>query len=143
MKALMNEFKKFISRGNVVDMAVGVIMGSTFTKIVTSLVNDVMMPAIGLVIGNKSFAEFKYVITEATETTAESAIYYGTFIQNIVDFLLVAIVVFTMVKLINNFHKKPEAEPAAPAEPAPPTDAEVTIELLKENNELLKKMLEK
>ena len=103
MKALMNEFKKFISRGNVVDMAVGVIMGSTFTKIVTSLVNDVMMPAIGMLIGGTSFENFKYVIEPATETAAESAIYYGKFIQSIVDFLLVAIVVFVIVKLFKSF----------------------------------------
>ena len=139
MKALMNEFKKFISRGNVVDMAVGVIMGSTFTKIVTSLGNDVMMPAIGMVIGGTSFENFKYVIEPATETTAESAIYYGKFIQSIVDFLLVAVVVFMIVKLINSLHKKEEA----PKAPAGPTDAQITNELLRENNELLKKMMEK
>ena len=139
MKGFMNEFKKFISRGNVVDMAVGVIMGSTFTKIVTSLVNDVMMPAIGMVIGGTSFENFKYVIEPATETAAESAIYYGKFIQTIVDFLLVAIVVFIMVKLINALHKKEEA----PKAPAGPTDARITNALLKENNELLTKMLEK
>lgn len=139
MKGLFNEFKKFISRGNVVDMAVGVIMGTTFTKIVTSLVNDVMMPAIGMLIGGTSFENFKYVIEPATETAAESAIYYGKFIQTIVDFLLVAIVVFVIVKLINMMHKKEEA----PAAPAGPTDAQITNDLLKENNELLKKMLEK
>lgn len=139
MKGFMNEFKKFISRGNVVDMAVGVIMGSTFTKIVTSLVNDVMMPAIGMLIGGTSFENFKYVIEPATETAAESAIYYGKFIQSIVDFLLVAIVVFVIVKLINSLHKKEEA----PKAPAGPTDAQITNDLLKENNELLKKMLEK
>jgi len=140
MKGIVKEFKAFISRGNVIDMAVGVIMGSTFTKIVTSLVNDVMMPALGLLIGDKSFEEFKYVITEATETTAESAIYYGKFIQNIVDFILVAFVVFMIVKLINKLHTKPEPKPAAPAGP---TDAQITNELLKENNELLKKLLER
>ena len=139
MKGFMNEFKKFISRGNVVDMAVGVIMGSTFTKIVTSLVNDVMMPAIGMLIGGTSFENFKYVIEPATETAAESAIYYGKFIQSIVDFLLVAIVVFVIVKLINSLHKKEEA----PKAPAGPTDAQITNDLLKENNELLEKMLEK
>lgn len=139
MKGLMNEFKKFISRGNVVDMAVGVIMGSTFTKIVTSLVNDVMMPAIGMLIGGTSFENFKYVIEPATETAAESAIYYGKFIQSIVDFLLVAVVVFAIVKLINSLHKKEEA----PKAPAGPTDAQITNELLRENNELLKKVLEK
>ena len=139
MKALIQEFKQFISRGNVVDLAVGVIMGSTFTKIVTSLVNDVMMAAIGMIIGDISFENMKYVISPATDTVAESAIYYGTFIQNVVDFLLVAVVVFIMVKLINKLHKKKEE---APAEPAAPTDAQITNELLKENNELLKKMLE-
>lgn len=140
MKKIMNEFKAFISRGNVIDMAVGVIMGSSFTKIVTSLVNEVMMPAIGMIIGNTSFENFKYVISPATEEAAESAIYYGKFIQNVVDFLIVAVVVFAMVKLINSFHKKKEEAPAAP--PAP-TDAQIANELLKENNELLKKMLEK
>lgn len=140
MKKILNEFKAFISRGNVIDMAVGVIMGSSFTKIVTSLVNEVMMPAIGMIIGNTSFENFKYVITPATEEAAESAIYYGKFIQNVVDFLIVAVVVFAMVKLINSFHKKKEEAPAAP--PAP-TDAQIANELLKENNELLKKMLEK
>lgn len=142
MKGFVKEFKEFISRGNVVDMAVGVIMGSTFTKIVTSLVNDVMMPIIGMIIGDISFENLKYVIAPATADTAESAIYYGTFIQNVVDFLLVALVVFLMIKLINKLHKKPEVV-EAPAEPAPPTEAQITIELLKENNELLKKMLEK
>ena len=140
MKKMLNEFKAFISRGNVMDMAVGVIMGSSFTKIITSLVNEVMMPAIGMIIGNTSFENFKYVISPATEEAAESAIYYGKFIQNVVDFLIVAVVVFAMVKLINSFHKKKEEAPAAP--PAP-TDAQITNELLKENNELLKKMLEK
>lgn len=138
MKGFLEEFKKFISRGNVVDMAVGVIMGSTFTKIVTSLVNDVMMPFIGMLIGDISFENMKYVISPATEEVAESAIYYGNFIQNVVDFLLVALVVFIMVKVINKLHKKEEA----PKAPAGPTDAQITNELLKENNELLKKLLE-
>lgn len=139
MKELINEFKTFISRGNVIDMAVGVIMGNTFTKIVTSLVNDVMMPAIGMIIGGTSFENFKYVIEPATETAAESAIYYGKFVQTVVDFLIVAVVVFTIVKLINLLHKKEEA----PKAPAAPTDAQITNELLRENNELLKKVLEK
>ncbi len=140
MKKMMSEFKSFISRGNVVDMAVGVIMGSAFTKIVTSLVNEVMMPAIGVIIGNTSFENFKILIAPATEETVESAIYYGKFIQNVVDFLIVAMVVFLMVKLINKFRKKQEEAPEAPAGP---TDAEVANELLRENNELLKKLLEK
>ena len=119
-------------------MAVGVIMGSTFTKIVTSLVNDVMMPFIGMIIGDISFENMKYVISPATETTAESAIYYGNFIQNVVDFLLVALVVFIMVKLINKLHQKKEEAPKAPAGP---TDAQITNELLKEKYKVVIVML--
>lgn len=100
-KGFIREFKEFISRGNVLDMAVGVIVGSAFTKIVNSLVNDVFMPALSVITGGVNFSELKFVITPATEEAAEVAIRYGSFIQNVVDFLLIAIVVFTMVKFIN------------------------------------------
>ena len=100
-KGFVQEFKTFISRGNVVDMAVGVIIGSAFTKIVNSLVNDVLMPALGVLTGGVNFADLKFVITPATEEVAEVAIKYGAFVQNIIDFLLIAIVVFVMVKMIN------------------------------------------
>ena len=111
-KGLVQEFKTFISRGNVIDMAVGVIIGSAFTKIVNSLVNDVFMPVLGVITGGVNLAELKYVVTPATEEVAEVAIKYGAFIQNIVDFLLIAIVVFIMVKTINALRepKKEKAE---------------------------------
>ena len=110
MKKFIEEFKTFISRGNVVDLAVGVVVGSNFTAIVNSLVNDIIMPIVGIFLGGINFTELKYVITPATETTPESAIRYGNFIQVIVNFLIIALVVFTVVKMINSFHRKKEAE---------------------------------
>lgn len=133
-KGLLHEFKVFISRGNVIDLAVGVIIGSAFTAIVNSLVNDIVMPVIGVIIGGINFEDLKWVITPASGDVAECAIRYGTFLQNIVNFLLIALVVFTMVKLINLTHrKKAEEAPAAP--PAPPED----VVLLREIRDLLKK----
>ena len=115
-KGFLAEFKEFISRGSVMDLAVGVIIGSAFTAIVTSLVNDVVMPAIGCLIGGINFADLKIVITEASEGVEEAAIYYGNFIQSVVNFLLVALVVFIVVKGINRVYKKKEPAPKAPAE---------------------------
>ena len=137
-KGLVEEFKAFISRGNVIDMAVGVIIGSAFTKIVNSLVNDVFMPMLGVVTGGVNFSELKYVITPATEEVAEVAIKYGAFIQNLVDFLLIAVVVFAMVKFINKIRdaKKEEPKPAEPAAP-PPTPEDIL--LLREIRDSLKK----
>ncbi|MBE6866919.1 MAG: large-conductance mechanosensitive channel protein MscL [Ruminococcaceae bacterium] len=139
-KGFIQEFKTFISRGNVVDMAVGVIIGSAFTKIVNSLVNDVVMPMLGVVTGGINFADLKYVITPATEEVAEVAIKYGQFIQNIIDFLLIAVVVFTMVKMINKMRdaakKKEEEKPAEPVAP-PPTPEDIL--LLREIRDSLKK----
>lgn len=137
-KGFMAEFKEFISRGNVMDMAVGVIIGSAFTAIVNSLVNDMIMPLVGVVVGGVSFNELKWVITPGTEEVAEVAVKYGAFIQNIVNFLLIAVVVFTMVKLINSFHKKKEEEPA-PAEPAPEPEPSEEVLLLREIRDSLKK----
>lgn len=111
-KGFVQEFKTFISRGNVVDMAVGVIIGSAFTKIVNSLVNDVLMPALGVLTGGVNFADLKFVITPATEEVAEVAIKYGAFVQNIIDFLLIAIVVFAMVKMINKIRDLGKEETA-------------------------------
>ena len=130
MKKFFSEFKVFITRGNVIDLAVGVIIGSAFTAIVNSLVKDVIMPIIGLLMGGLSFTNLKYVITPASGEVAEAAIYYGNFIQNVVTFLIVAFVVFTMVKIINSLYKKKE-----PAKPATPAD----IVLLQEIRDLLKK----
>ena len=96
-----NEFKTFISRGSVMDMAVGIIVGTAFTAIVNSLVKDMLMPIIGLILGGVSFTDLKFVITAATDQTAEVAINWGTFIQRIVDFLIISFVVFVMVRSLN------------------------------------------
>jgi len=135
-KGFIAEFKKFISRGNVVDMAVGVVVGGAFTGIVNSLVKDVIMPIIGMLFGGIDFTGLKYVITPAEGDVAEAAIYYGNFIQNIVNFLLVAFAIFVVVKAMNSFHKKKEEEPAAP--PPPPADPDDVV-LLREIRDLLKK----
>lgn len=103
MKNFAAEFKKFITKGNILDLAVAVVIGTAFTKIVNSLVKDVLMPIISLITGEEGFTNYKYVIVEANEAMgiAENAIYYGQFIQNIVDFFIIALVVFLMVKFIN------------------------------------------
>lgn len=133
IKGFMSEFKKFISRGNVIDMAVGVIIGTSFTAIVNSLVKDVLMPVIGMLFGGIDFTGLKYVITPAVDDIPEAAIYYGNFIQNVVNFLLVAFVIFSLIKLLSVLQKKKEEEaPAAP--PAPAED----IVLLTEIRDLLK-----
>ncbi len=139
MKKFIEEFKTFISRGNVVDLAVGVIIGSNFTAIVNSLVNDIIMPIIGIFLGGVNFTELKYVITPATETTPESAIKYGNFIQVIVNFIIIALVVFLIVKAINSFHKKEEEPAPAPAEPEPEPVIPEDILLLREIRDLLNK----
>ena len=131
-----DEFKKFIARGNVIDMAVGIIVGSAFTKIVTSLVNDILTPFISLITGSVSFKDLKWVFKAATETTPEVALTYGNFIQAVIDFFIIAIVVFSMVTTINKFHERlKKKEEEAPAEPPKPTKEE---ELLTEIRDLLK-----
>lgn len=104
----ISEFKEFISRGNVVDLAVGVIIGSAFTAIVNSLVNQIIMPVIGYIIGGINFSDFKLPLEEAKGDTPEVAVYFGSFIQQIVNFLIIAFVVFMMVKLINVLKRKKE-----------------------------------
>ncbi|SCZ77122.1 large-conductance mechanosensitive channel protein MscL [Acidaminobacter hydrogenoformans] len=130
---MLKEFKAFVLRGNVVDLAVAVVIGGAFGKIVTSLVNDLIMPLIGLVLGGVSFANLKYVITPASEGVEEAAIRYGAFIQSMVDFVIIAFAIFLVVKLINRMRKKQEEAPSAP--PEPPRQ-EV---LLEEIRDLLKK----
>lgn len=122
MKKFFGEFKKFISRGNVLDMAVGLVVGSAFTAIVTSLVNDIITPCIAKLIGGVNFENLKIVLTPAEGDIEETAIYYGMFIQKIVDFLIIALVVFLVVKAINSFHKKKEEE-----KPAPKPDPQVVL----------------
>jgi large conductance mechanosensitive channel len=103
MKHMFKDFKKFISRGNVLDLAVAVIIGGAFGRIVQSLVNHILMPIISLVFGQEGFENYKYVIKPADEVagTTENAIYYGQFIQNIIDFIIIAFVIFMIVKVIN------------------------------------------
>lgn len=133
-KGFLNEFKEFISRGSVIDLAVGVIIGSAFTAIVTSLVNDIVMPIIGMLFGGIDFTFLKYIITPADGDTVEAAIYYGNFIQNVVNFILIAFVIFMVIKFINSFHRKEEVKEEAP--PAAPAE---DIVLLTEIRDLLKK----
>jgi large conductance mechanosensitive channel len=135
---IMNEFKSFAMKGNVVDMAVGIIIGAAFGKIVSSLVNDVVMPPIGLLIGGVDFTDLKVTLKEAALDPAGNAINavtlnYGTFVQTTLDFLIVAFVIFMLIKGMNNLKRKEEAAPAAP--PAP-TKEET---LLSEIRDLLKK----
>ncbi|MBF1218928.1 large-conductance mechanosensitive channel protein MscL [Fusobacterium pseudoperiodonticum] len=134
---LVDEFKAFIMRGNVVDMAVGVIIGGAFSKIVTSLVNDIFMPIIGMVLGNVDFTSLEIKLGEPVEGAEQAAIRYGMFIQEIVNFLIIAFCIFMVIKLINKAKKKKDEEPA----PAPePTKEEV---LLTEIRDALNKMANK
>ena len=112
---IVKEFKEFAVKGNMLDMAVGIIIGGAFGKIISSLVNDVLMPAIGILMGGISFTDLKYVITPAVGDIPESAILYGSFIQSIVDFLIIAFSIFLFVKLLNSRKKKEEAAPVAPS----------------------------
>ena len=137
-KGIVSEFKEFITRGNVMDMAVGIIIGGAFTAIVQSLVNDLLMPVIGALFGGIDFTTLKYVVRAADEAAGieEAAIKYGSFIQAIVNFLLIAIVIFLLVKGINKMRKKKE-EPA-PA-PAPEPEPSEEVKLLTEIRDALKK----
>lgn len=128
---MLKEFKEFAVKGNVIDLAVGVIIGGAFGKIVSSLVNDILMPAIGVLLGGVSFTDLKYVITPASGDIAEAAILYGAFIQSIVDFLIIAFSLFLFIKLLSSMKKKESAPPA------PPTLAPEVV-LLEEIRDLLK-----
>src|SRR5665648_615135 len=116
---MIKDFKKFIIRGNVLDLAVAVIIGVAFGKIVSSLVNDVLMPVIGMLFGGIDFKTLKVILKVAQGDVPESAIYYGQFIQNIVDFVIIAFIIFLMIRLIEKMKAKPEPiAPSAPLEPA-------------------------
>ena len=124
MGKFLSDFKEFAMKGNVIDMAVGVIIGGAFGKIVSSLVNDIIMPVVTLCTGGDGYRNLKYVIREGSAVTAdgvaaveEVAINYGTFIMNIVDFFIIAISIFVALRVIIKFKKKEEEAPAAPAEP--------------------------
>lgn len=136
----IDEFKEFISRGSVVDLAVGIIVGSAFTAIVTSFVNDILMPIIGLILGKINFTSLRFVIVKATETSAEVAINYGNFLQKTVDFLLTALAVFVMIKFINQMHRMTEKKKEAMKEEPKKEEVKVPedILLLQEIRDLLK-----
>ena len=135
MKQFIKEFKEFATRGNVFDLAVGIIIGGAFGKIVTSFVNDLFMPLISLVLGKTDLAGLKVVLIPAAEGTEELAIRYGLFIQTTIDFILIAFVIFMMIKLLSKLKRKEEEKPATPAAPPKPTREE---ELLAEIRDLLK-----
>ena len=115
---LLDEFKAFAMRGNVVDMAVGIIIGAAFGKVVSSFVNNVVMPPLGVLIGGVNFTDLAIVLKQAEGDAAEVAIGYGMFIQSVVDFLIIAAAVFTAVKVMNILKKMEEAAPAAPPAPS-------------------------
>jgi len=116
--SMMQEFKKFAMRGNVVDMAVGIIIGGAFGKIVSSFVADVIMPPIGLLIGGVDFSDLVITMKEAVGETAAVTLNYGKFIQTVLDFLIVAFAIFMVIKAMNAFKKKEEAVPAPPPGPS-------------------------
>jgi large conductance mechanosensitive channel len=139
--SFIKEFKEFAMRGNVIDMAVGVVIGAAFGKIVSSLVDDIIMPLVGVATGGMNFTDYKFVIQQAVidgQTQAvlqpEVSLNWGTWVQTIVDFLIVAFCIFVAVKAINRLKREKPAEEAAPA-PAEPTKEE---QLLTEIRDLLK-----
>ena len=142
---VFKEFREFAVRGNVVDLAVGVIIGGAFGKIVTSLVNDLIMPPIGVLIGGVKFTDLKYQLKAGTFDAAGKAvapvtINYGTFIQMVIEFFIIAFAVFMMVKLMNrlHLHNKKQEEAKAAAKPAPVPEPSTEQKLLTEIRDLLK-----
>ena len=141
MKKFFEEFKAFAMRGNVIDMAVGVVIGGAFGKITTSIVNDIIMPLISMLTGGIDFSQWKWVLKEAVldaegaVTAAEVAVNFGSTIAVVLDFIIIAFAVFCMVKALNKLHRKKEEEPAAP--PAPP-EPSAEDKLLTEIRDLLK-----
>lgn len=149
--SFFTEFKKFVMRGNVLDMAVGIVVGGAFTQIVQSVVQDIINPVIGLLIGKIDFKELKVVLVPATESASEVAIRYGSLIQNIVQFLLTALVLFVVIRSVNKMREKREKEEEAKEaaekvevqeekkeSPIEPVVKEETL-LLREIRDLLKK----
>ena len=144
-KSFMGEFKTFIARGNVMDMAVGVIIGGAFGKISTSLVNDVIMPLISVLTGGVDLSNWKIVLKAAVtgadgviDASTEIAIRYGAFLATILDFLIIAFAVFLMIKTINGFHDKLKKQKEAPAEKPAPPEPSNEEKLLTEIRDLLK-----
>ena len=141
MKKFLSEFKTFAMRGNVLDLAVGVVIGGAFGKITTSIVNDIIMPIIGVLTGGLNFSDWKIVLKHAVEeageiVTPEVAITFGNTISVVLDFIIIAFAVFCLVKGVNALHRKKEEAPAAPPAPPEPSAEE---KLLTEIRDLLKK----
>lgn len=124
---ILKEFREFAMRGNVVDLAVGVIIGAAFGKIVSSLVADIIMPPLGLLIGGVDFKQFSLVLREAKDTIPAVVMNYGTFLQNIFDFVIVAFAIFMAIKLMNKLRRNAVEEPAAP--PAPTAEEKLLTEI--------------
>lgn len=133
LKSFFQEFQKFAMRGNVIDMAVGVVIGTAFGKITASLVSDVIMPPLGILIGKVAFKDLKLTILAATEGKAAVTLNYGMFIQELINFTIIAFALFIMIKVISTLQKKREEQAATPL---PPPRQEV---LLEEIRDLLKK----
>ena len=131
--SMMKEFRDFAMRGNVVDMAVGIVIGAAFGKIITAFVNGVLMPPIGLLVGGVDFSELAMTLQEASGDVAAVTLNYGAFIQTVVDFIIIAFAIFMVVKAMNKMKKKEEAKPAAPPKPSAEEN------LLTEIRDLLKK----
>jgi len=131
---MLQEFKQFAMRGNVMDMAIGIIIGAAFGKIVSSIVGDVIMPPIGLLLGGMDFSSLAITLKEGAEGTQPVLLKYGMFINTIIDFIIIAFAIFLLVKGINSLKKKEEEKPSAP--PAP-TKSEVLLEEIR--NELRKR----
>ncbi|MEP1034698.1 large-conductance mechanosensitive channel protein MscL [Ekhidna sp.] len=130
---MLKEFKEFIMKGNILDLAVAVIIGAAFKTVISSFVNDILMPPIGMALGGVDFSDLRYTIQEASDGVEAVAINYGAFTQTLIDFLIIAFVIFMVLKAYNSMQKKKEEAPAAP--PAP-SNEEV---LLGEIRDLLKK----
>jgi large conductance mechanosensitive channel len=130
---MMSEFKSFAMRGNVVDMAVGIVIGGAFGKIVSSFVNDVLMPPIGMLMGGVDFSDLAVVLKEASGEAAAVSVNYGAFIQTVLDFIIIAFAIFMVIKAMNKMKKKEEEAPAAPPKPS------AEVELLTEIRDSLKK----
>jgi large conductance mechanosensitive channel len=135
--SVIQEFKEFAVKGNVIDMAVGVIVGAAFGKIVSSLVSDVVMPLIGVFLGGVNFTDLSVILKEASGTSPAVVVAYGKFAQTVIDFTIIAFVIFMVVRLVNSLKKKAEAE-AAPSFQIPPSQDQI---ILTEIRELLKKLL--
>ncbi len=143
MKKFLEEFKAFAMRGNVIDMAVGVVIGGAFGKITTSIVNDIIMPVISVITGGIDFSDWKWVLKEAvlnadgTEAAAAISVNFGSLISVILDFIIIAFAIFCMIKALNKLQRKKEEAPAAPPAPPEPSAEEKLLteirDLLKEN----------